>query len=94
MEADGLDTALMVMGPGKAMAFAKQQNLAVYLVSKTAQGFKAEYSPLLRLIWSKVPFDFYPPCGGVHKFIVWPDVNCCGQTLIFQDGCPGILCYG
>ena len=45
MEADGLDTALMVMGPGKAMAFAKQQNLAVYLVSKTAQGFKAEYSP-------------------------------------------------
>lgn len=45
MEADGLDTALMVMGPEKAMAFAKQQNLAVYLVSKTAQGFKAEYSP-------------------------------------------------
>lgn len=45
LEADGLDTALMVMGPEKALAFAKEQNLAVYLVSKTEQGFKAEYSP-------------------------------------------------
>ena len=44
LEADGLDTALMVMGPEKAMAFAKQQHLAVYLVIKTDKGFKAEYS--------------------------------------------------
>mgnify|MGYP000858071897 FL=1 len=44
LEADGLDTALMVMGPEKAMAFAKQQRLAVYLVIKTDKGFKAEYS--------------------------------------------------
>jgi thiamine biosynthesis lipoprotein len=32
------------MGPEKAMAFAKQQRLAVYLVIKTDKGFKAEYS--------------------------------------------------
>ena len=44
LEADGLDTALMVMGPEKAMAFAKQQGLAVYLVIKTDKGFKAQYS--------------------------------------------------
>ena len=44
LEADGLDTALMVMGPEKAMAFAKQQHLAVYLVIKTDKGFKAEHS--------------------------------------------------
>lgn len=44
LEADGLDTALMVMGPETAMAFAKQQRLAVYLVIKTDKGFKAEYS--------------------------------------------------
>ena len=44
LEADGLDTALMVMGPEKAMAFAQQQHLAVYLVIKTDKGFKAEYS--------------------------------------------------
>lgn len=44
LEADGLDTALMVMGPEKALAFAKEQHLAVYLISKTDQGFKAEYT--------------------------------------------------
>lgn len=44
LEADGLDTALMVMGPEKALAFAKQQRLAVYLVIKIDNGFKAEYS--------------------------------------------------
>ncbi len=44
LEADGLDTALMVMGPEKALDFAREHNLAVYLVSKTDKGFKAEYS--------------------------------------------------
>ena len=44
LEADGLDTALMVMGPEKALAFAQENNLAVYLVSKTDTGFKATYS--------------------------------------------------
>nr|WP_321271395.1 FAD:protein FMN transferase [uncultured Tolumonas sp.] len=44
LEADGLDTALMVMGPEKALAFAKQQHLAVYLVIKTDNGFKALHS--------------------------------------------------
>ncbi|MGL5587275.1 MAG: FAD:protein FMN transferase, partial [Aeromonas veronii] len=45
LEADALDTALMVMGPEAGMAFAKQHQLAVYLIIKTEQGFKAEYTP-------------------------------------------------
>lgn len=45
LEADALDTALMVMGPDQAMAFAKENGLAVYLIVKTAQGFEARYTP-------------------------------------------------
>ena len=41
LEADALDTALMVMGPERAMAFAKEHKLAVYLIEKTDQGFAA-----------------------------------------------------
>jgi FAD:protein FMN transferase len=45
LEADALDTALVVMGPEQAMAFAKAHQLAVYLIIKTDEGFKADYSP-------------------------------------------------
>ncbi|WP_205647150.1 FAD:protein FMN transferase [Aeromonas jandaei] len=45
LEADALDTALMVMGPTEAMAFAKQHKLAVYLIVKTDKGFKATHTP-------------------------------------------------
>lgn len=45
LEADALDTALMVMGPEAGMKFAKQHQLAVYLIVNTEQGFKAEYTP-------------------------------------------------
>ncbi len=45
LEADALDTALMVMGPTEAMAFAKQHKLAVYLIVKTDKGFKAIHTP-------------------------------------------------
>lgn len=45
LEADALDTALMVMGPQQALAFAAKHRLAVYLIIKTDQGFKAEYTP-------------------------------------------------
>lgn len=40
MTADGLSTAMMVMGTEKAFEFAKEHNLAVYLISKTDDGFK------------------------------------------------------
>lgn len=42
MTADGLSTAMMVMGAEKAYEFAKKQNLAVYLISKTEDGFKEQ----------------------------------------------------
>jgi len=44
MTADGLATALMVMGPEKAMAFANAQGLPVYLLVKTDDGFDARYT--------------------------------------------------
>ena len=45
LEADALDTALMVMGPERAMAFAREHKLAVYLIEKTATGFAASHTP-------------------------------------------------
>lgn len=39
MTADGLATAIEVMGPEKGFAFAKKHNFAVYLISKTEDGF-------------------------------------------------------
>jgi thiamine biosynthesis lipoprotein len=39
MTADGLSTAMMVMGEEKALAFAKENNLAVYIIAKTDHGF-------------------------------------------------------
>ncbi len=51
LEADALDTALMVMGPEQAMAFAKAHGLAVYLIVKTEQGFAASHTPSSPPIW-------------------------------------------
>lgn len=45
LEADALDTALMVMGPEQAMAFARAHRLAVYLIVKTPKGFESRYTP-------------------------------------------------
>ncbi|GLX79621.1 thiamin biosynthesis lipoprotein ApbE [Thalassotalea insulae] len=39
MTADGLSTALMLMGEQKALAFAEQNELAAYLIIKTDDGF-------------------------------------------------------
>ncbi|MDO6444209.1 FAD:protein FMN transferase [Colwellia sp. 1_MG-2023] len=39
MTADGLSTAMMVMGEEKALAFAEQNNLAAYFIVKTDNGF-------------------------------------------------------
>ncbi|MDX5627424.1 MULTISPECIES: FAD:protein FMN transferase ApbE [unclassified Brenneria] len=45
LEADGWDTGLMVLGREKALELAQQQGLAVYLISKTENGFQAEMTP-------------------------------------------------
>ncbi|MER2493611.1 FAD:protein FMN transferase [Catenovulum sediminis] len=44
MQADALATALNVMGPEKALSFARQQRLAVYLVIKSESGFDVQYT--------------------------------------------------
>ncbi|NTS78300.1 FAD:protein FMN transferase [Catenovulum sp. SM1970] len=45
MMADGLATAMNVMGPEKALEFAKEQALAVFIIVKSADGFEVQYSP-------------------------------------------------
>ena len=45
MSADAYATALMVMGPERAKAFAQQHKLAVMLVFKTDEGFQEFVSP-------------------------------------------------
>jgi len=40
MTADGLSTAMMVMGEDKAFEFANQHDIAAYIISKTEDGFK------------------------------------------------------
>jgi FAD:protein FMN transferase len=42
--ADGLATAISVMGEDAGMELAQQQNLAVYMISKTPDGFKTTVS--------------------------------------------------
>lgn len=42
--ADGLATALNVLGAKKALSLAEQQGLAIYMLVKTEQGFEAQYS--------------------------------------------------
>ncbi|MEW6982315.1 FAD:protein FMN transferase [Colwelliaceae bacterium 6471] len=42
MTADGLSTAMMVMGEDEAYAFAQENNIAAYLISKTDDGFKEQ----------------------------------------------------
>jgi len=45
MTADALATAITVMGTKKAKKYAEKNNIAVYLISKTADGLKAYSSP-------------------------------------------------
>jgi thiamine biosynthesis lipoprotein len=45
MTADGLATALMVMGPEAGLAYATEQNLPVYMISNGPAGFEEIYSP-------------------------------------------------
>lgn len=42
--ADGLATAINVMGPEKGLLLAQNQGLAVYMIIKTDQGFAVKYS--------------------------------------------------
>lgn len=48
LEADGWDTGLMVLGPEKAKAVALKEGLAVYLITKEAEGFSVWMSPPFR----------------------------------------------
>lgn len=43
--ADGLATAMLVMGPQRAMNLAQAQQLPIYLIVREEEGFSTEYSP-------------------------------------------------
>ncbi|KFK93316.1 MULTISPECIES: FAD:protein FMN transferase ApbE [unclassified Serratia (in: enterobacteria)] len=45
LEADGWDTGLMVLGTEKALKLAEEKGLAVYLITKTDDGFSAVMTP-------------------------------------------------
>lgn len=45
LEADSWDTGLMVLGTQKAMALAEKEHLAVYLITKTPNGFETHMTP-------------------------------------------------
>ncbi|WOH39133.1 FAD:protein FMN transferase [Thalassotalea fonticola] len=53
MTADGLATAIEVMGPEKGFKFAKANNLAVYLISKTEDGFAEQATEQFTLLVAK-----------------------------------------
>jgi thiamine biosynthesis lipoprotein len=42
MTADGLSTAMMVMGEDQAYDFANKHDIAAYIISKTEHGFKEQ----------------------------------------------------
>ena len=52
MVADGLSTAIMVMGPDKGLAFANEFDLAVMMIIKTDNGFEevntVKFMPFLK----------------------------------------------
>lgn len=48
LEADGWDTGLMVLGPEKAQAVAREQGLAVYMIIKDGDKFTSWMSPQFR----------------------------------------------
>ena len=44
MTADGLSTGLFVLGEDKALEVAEKENIPVYLIMKTEQGFETKMS--------------------------------------------------
>ncbi len=48
MTADGLSTALMVMGPDEGLKFAQEHELAALFISKTEHGFKEAFTVKFR----------------------------------------------
>jgi len=48
MTADGLATALTVMGMEKAQAYAQQHDLPVYLIGKSEEGLVTYSSPAFK----------------------------------------------
>ncbi|MEB6539207.1 FAD:protein FMN transferase ApbE [Serratia plymuthica] len=53
LEADGWDTGLMVLGTEKALKLAEEKGLAVYLISKTDDGFSAVMTPQFKAFLAK-----------------------------------------
>ena len=70
MTADGLSTGLFVLGENKALEVAEKENIPVYLIMKTEQGFETKNVLSLPKSYSQIRnnhanFIFYPNrfCG-------------------------------
>ena len=57
MEADGLSTLLMVLGPEEGLAYAQDHHVAALFVTRAAEGFVSTGSPA---------FDALFPAQGVQ----------------------------
>ena len=55
LEANGWDISMMVLGTEKAIALAKEQGLAVYLISKSDSGYTTYMSPQFKQFLEKQP---------------------------------------
>nr|MBP8080303.1 FAD:protein FMN transferase [Aeromonas sp.] len=55
MTADGLATALTVMGTQKSLAYAKERGLAIFVITKTDDGFEEAYSDAFKPYLAKQP---------------------------------------
>ena len=53
VRADGLDTALMVLGGDEGMALAKKLDLAVLFIERTNEGFSERTTPRFEEITSR-----------------------------------------
>lgn len=53
LDADGLATAINVMGPEEGMKFAEAQELPVYMIVKSAEGFVIKESPKFKELFDR-----------------------------------------
>ena len=57
MWADGYATLIMALGTERGLAFAKEQQLPVYLLTRTPEGLRRHQTPAMVPLWASTPSD-------------------------------------